>query len=81
MSREIKVAAPVMGRIAEVLVKPNDKVAAGELLVRLDDVEAQARLTSADAQVALRKRARNDASAKRTEDDSKRSQDHGVPMR
>jgi HlyD family secretion protein len=75
LSREIKVAAPVMGRIAEVLVKPNDKVAAGELLVRLDDVEAQARLTSADAQVALRKRARNDASMPKGSAERRKAED------
>ena len=33
---------------------------AGELLVRLDDEEALARVAAADAQIALRKRARND---------------------
>ena len=75
LSREIKVAAPVMGRIAEVLVKPNDKVAAGELLVRLDDVEAQARLTSANAQVALRKRARNDASMPKGSAERRKAED------
>ena len=62
-SGEIKIAAPVIGRISEVLVKPNDKVFAGELLVRLDDDEARARLATAQAQVALRKRVRNDQSA------------------
>ena len=60
LSREIKVAAPVPGRIADVLIKANDEVFAGELLVRLDDEEALARVAAADAQVALRKRARND---------------------
>ncbi len=59
-SGEIKIAAPVIGRIGEVLVKVNDKVFAGEPLIRLDDDEIQARLVAAQAQVALRKRARND---------------------
>ena len=53
-SREIKIAAPLPARIAEVLVKANDEVFAGELLVRLDDEEALARLAAADAQVAVR---------------------------
>src|SRR5262249_27961719 len=61
-SREIKLAASAPGRIAEVLVKANDKVFAGELLVRLDDEEALARVAAADARVALAKRARNDQS-------------------
>ena len=44
-SGEIKIGAPVVGRVAQVLVKPNDKVFAGEVLIRLDDDEALARLT------------------------------------
>ena len=40
---EIKIAAPLPGgRIAEILVKPNEEVFAGELLARLDDEEATA---------------------------------------
>jgi HlyD family secretion protein len=62
-SGEIKLAAPVMALIAEVLVKANDKVFAGEPLIRLIDNEAVARMSSADAQVALRRRARNDEGA------------------
>ncbi|MGC1350072.1 MAG: biotin/lipoyl-binding protein, partial [Xanthobacteraceae bacterium] len=61
---EIRITAPLPGgRIADVLVKPNQEVFAGELLVRLDDEEALARVAEADAQVALHKRARNDQSA------------------
>jgi HlyD family secretion protein len=75
LSREIKVAAPVIGRIAEVLVKPNDKVFAGELLVRLDDTEALARLAAADAQAALRKRVRNDASTPKGSAERRKAED------
>lgn len=62
-SGEIKIAAPVMGVIAQVLVKVNDKVSAGEPLIRLSDNEAQARLAAAEAQVAFRLRARNEETA------------------
>ena len=62
-SGEIRMTAPVIGRISEVLVKPNDSVLAGELLVRLDDEVARARLASARAQVAIRKRTRDEQSA------------------
>jgi HlyD family secretion protein len=62
-SGTIKIAAPTMGVIAQVLVKANDKVFAGEPLIRLADKEAQARLATSEAQVAFRKRARNDESA------------------
>ena len=60
LSGEIKIVAPVVGRIGEVLVKVNDKVFAGEPLIRLEDDEIRARLLVAQAQIALRKRARND---------------------
>jgi HlyD family secretion protein len=53
-SGAIKIAAPVMDVIAQVLVKVNDKVFAGEPLIRLTDNEARARLAAAEAQVAFR---------------------------
>jgi HlyD family secretion protein len=63
VSGTIKIAAPVMGVIAQVVVKVNDKVFAGEPLIRLVDSEARARLAAAEAQVAFRVRARNEESA------------------
>jgi HlyD family secretion protein len=75
-SGEIKIAAPLPGgRIAEVLVKANEDVFAGELLVRLDDEEAVARVAEADAQVALHKRARNDQSAPAASADRRKAED------
>jgi HlyD family secretion protein len=74
-TQEVKVVASVAGRIAEVRVRPNDKVAAGDLLVRLDDDEARARVAAAEAQVAARQRIRDDQKKKgpaaliRAEDD------------
>jgi HlyD family secretion protein len=62
-SGQIKIAAPVIGRVGEVMVKINDKVVADEPLVRLDDEDAQARVASAQAQVAMREKARNEKSA------------------
>ncbi len=57
-SGKIKLVAPVPGRIAQVLVKVNDTVFAGEALIKLQDRTARARLGKADAQVALRRRIR-----------------------
>jgi HlyD family secretion protein len=74
-SGEIKVGAAVPGRIADVLVKANDDVFAGELLVRLDDAEALARVAEADAQVALHKRARNDQSTPAGSADRRKAED------
>jgi HlyD family secretion protein len=62
-SGEIKIAPSLVGVIGEVLVKPNDKVFAGEPMIRLLDNEAQARVAAAEAQVALRRRVRNDEAA------------------
>ena len=59
-SQETRIGAFVAGRIAEVLVRANDRAFAGELLARLDDEEALARLAAAEAQVALRLRARDE---------------------
>src|SRR5215475_11736964 len=74
-SGEIKVAAPIIATIGEVLVKPTDKVFAGELLVRLQDEEVRARLATAEAQVAMRKRARNDQTASNRVIDRRRAED------
>lgn len=62
-SGEIKILPLVVGRISEVPVAANDKVVAGEPVVRLDDEEARARVATARAQVAMRERVRNDQSA------------------
>jgi len=49
-SGEIRLGASLLGRVDEVLVKVDDKVEEGELLIRLDDAEARARLASAETQ-------------------------------
>jgi HlyD family secretion protein len=73
---EVKIAAPLPGgRVAEVLVKQNEDVFAGELLARLDDEEALARVAAADAQVALHRRARNDQSAPAASADRRKAED------
>jgi len=62
-SGQIKVATAVIGLVDKVLVKANDPVFAGEPLIRLVDDELSARLAAAEAQVAMRKRARDDKAA------------------
>jgi HlyD family secretion protein len=74
-SREIRITAPMISRIAQVLVNANDKVAAGDLLVRLDDDDVLARIAVADAQVSLHKRARNDASTPKGSADRRKAED------
>jgi len=75
VSGEIKIAAPVASVIREVMVKAGDKVAANEPLIRLDDREAQARIATAEAQIALRKRARNDQSPSSKAGDRRKAED------
>jgi HlyD family secretion protein len=74
-SGEIKIAAAVVGRIGEVLVGVNDKVFTGEPLIRLEDGEARARIATAEAQIALRKRARNDQSTSSRAAERRRAED------
>jgi HlyD family secretion protein len=62
-SGEIRIFAPVIGRIGEVPVAVNDQVLADEPLVRLDDEEARARVAAQRAEVAVRERERNEKSA------------------
>jgi HlyD family secretion protein len=56
---EIRMGSVMAGRIVEVTVKPNDRVAEGDLLVRLSDDELLARLNAARAEAAVRKRERD----------------------
>ena len=75
VSGEIRIAAPLAGLIAEVPVKTGDKVAAGELLVRLKDQEVEARIASVEAQIAMRKRARNDQAPSSRAGDRRKAED------
>ena len=62
-SGEIKIGAPMPGVVGEVLVKANDEVFAGEPLLRLTDPELQSRIATAEAQIAMRRKVRNDENA------------------
>ncbi len=74
-SGEIRITPVVVGLVRDVLVKANDKVFAGEPLIRLQDNEARARLVSAEAQVASRQRVRNSQSASGKAADRRRAED------
>jgi HlyD family secretion protein len=56
---EVRITAQSPGRIAEVLVAVNDKVQAGDPLVRLDDDELIGRVNAAVAEATVRKRDRD----------------------
>jgi HlyD family secretion protein len=57
------------------LVKAGDKVSADEPLVRLRDPELYARLASAEAQIAMRKRARDDQAPSSWATDRRKAED------
>jgi HlyD family secretion protein len=61
---EIKITAQSQGRIAEVLVAINDKVQPGDLLVRLDDADHEARVGAAEAESSTRRKDRDTEIAK-----------------
>jgi len=58
-SGEVNIGAAILGQVADVTVEVNDKVEEGELLIRLDDEEARARLAAAEAEAGLRTRQRD----------------------
>jgi len=50
--RQATVSSKITGKVFEVLIEEGQRVAAGEVLARLDDSNSRARLQQADAQIA-----------------------------
>ena len=73
---QIRVGAQLLGRIAEVTVDQNDKVEEGELLIRLDDDEARARLQAAETEAASRKRERDAQPLDKAREDLRNAEDN-----
>jgi HlyD family secretion protein len=71
----VRVGSALVGRIVEVAVKQNDKVEEGELLIRLDDDEARARLQAAETEVASRKRERDAQPLDKARDELRTAED------
>jgi len=74
-SGQIRIGASVPGRVVAVAVPLNTKVAEGEVLIRLDDKEARARLSAAEAEAAARKRERDAQSATAGREDVRKAED------
>ncbi len=72
---EIKISPLSGGRIADVMVSINQKVIAGDLLVRLDDAEIEARMAAADAEASVRKRDRDAENVTGTARDRRAAED------
>jgi HlyD family secretion protein len=73
---EIRITATAPGRIAQVLVGVNDKVAAGDLMVRLADEDLAARVHAARAEVAARKRDRDNETVPKAAQDRRSAEDN-----
>lgn len=56
---EVKIGTPILGRVFEVLVNVGTVVEADELLVRLDDDEARARMAAAEYEAGARRQERD----------------------
>ncbi len=73
---EVRVGAQMPGKVAQVLVRMNDNVRSGDLLVRLSDDELQAKVAGAMAEASVRWRERDGEPAvklvaeRRTADDA-----------
>ncbi len=75
-SGQVRVGAQLLGRIADVTVKLNDTVEEGELLIRLDDEEARARLQAAETEAASRKRERDTQTLDKAREDVRKAEDN-----
>lgn len=56
---EVRLSAATAGRVSEISVAINERVTAGDLLVKLEDEDARARVAAADAEAAVRRRERD----------------------
>jgi HlyD family secretion protein len=61
ISGEVKIPAPIAGRLQAIVVGVRDNVVKGSLLAILDDSEPRARLQAAEAEVAFRESERDSA--------------------
>jgi HlyD family secretion protein len=72
---EYRIGTQAPGRVVEIAVQMNDRVAAGDLLVRVDDEDAQAKLTGIEAETAVRKRERDAETVGRLAQDRRTAED------
>ena len=59
---EVKIGPAIIGRVAEVYIDLNDEVERGQLLFKIDDAEARARLAAAETEADVREKIRDDQS-------------------
>ena len=74
-SGQLLIGTQMPGRVADVAVRMNDKVLAGDLLVRLDEDDLITRVTAAAAEVQVREREREEEVAKGLQLERRQSDD------
>lgn len=72
---EVKIGTPILGRVLEVLVNVGATVEENELLVRLDDDEARARMAAAEYEAGARRQERDRLPATAGREDVRRAED------
>jgi HlyD family secretion protein len=72
---EVRIGSSSTGRIIEVAVQLNDRVAQGELLARIEDEELVTRIAAMEVEVAVRKRERDAETVNRLALDRRNAED------
>lgn len=73
---DLRISAQAPGRIADVLVGVNDQVVAGDLMVRIADEDLIARVHAARAEVAARKRDRDNETVPKSAQERRTAEDN-----
>lgn len=74
-SGQLRVGSAIPGRVMDVVARMKDRVSEGEVLIRLDDKEARARLEAAQVEAAARKRERDSQPATAGREDVRKVED------
>ena len=72
---EYRIGTQTPGRVVEIAVQMNDRVLSGDLLARIDDDDAQAKLAGVEAEAAVRKRERDAETVGRLAQDRRSAED------
>src|SRR5690606_33990969 len=75
ISGETRIGPQAAGRIVRVAVKANDLVGAGDVMVQLDDHDLQIKHAAIEAEVAVRKRERDQETVQRQAADRRVAED------
>jgi HlyD family secretion protein len=72
---EVRVSSQIPGRIGDVMVAINDKVVAGDLLVRLEDADYEIRVNATEAEASTRRKDRDAETARGLAQDRRVAED------